>query len=127
MVVPKRDLGAPKTADPTSYRVTTNVLMNAALKLTASTLLLATDEIKKLHYFKYYLQADTANVFWSIPLDKESRRLAAFQTHKGVFAWDRPTMGPGLPRRCNKRPTVQPWTSTYRKRYGTALQHMQMI
>ena len=72
MIVPKRDPGAPKTADPTSYRVTMNALINAALKPAASTLPLATDEIKKLHHFKYYLQADAANAFWSIPLDEES-------------------------------------------------------
>ena len=93
VIVPKRDPGAPKTADPTSYRVTMNALINAALKPAASTLPLATDEIKKLHHFKYYLQADAANAFWSIPLDEESRRLTAFQTHEGVFAWDRLTMG----------------------------------
>ena len=62
-------------------------------KPAASTLPLAADEIKKLHHFKYYLQADAANAFWSIPLDEESRRLTAFQTHEGVFAWDRLTMG----------------------------------
>ena len=93
VIVPKRDPGAPKVADPTSYRVTMNALINGALKPTASTLPLATDEIKKLHHFKYYLQADAANAFWSIPLDEESKRLTAFQTHEGVFAWDRLTMG----------------------------------
>ena len=92
MIVPKRDPGAPKTADPTSYRVTMNALINTVLKPAASTLPLATDEIKKLYHFKYYLQADAANTFWSIPLDEESRRLTAFQTHEGVFAWDRLTM-----------------------------------
>ena len=93
VIVPKRDPGAPKSADPTSYRVTMNALINSALKPTASTLPMATDEIKKLHHYRYYLQADAANAFWSIPLDDESRRLTAFQTHQGVFAWDRLTMG----------------------------------
>ena len=93
VIVPKRDPGAPKSADPTSYRVTMNALINGALKPTASTLPLATDEIKKLHHYRYYLQMDAANAFWSIPLDEESRRLTAFQTHEGVFAWDRLTMG----------------------------------
>jgi hypothetical protein len=30
---------------------------------------------------------------WSIPLDEESKKLMAFQTHEGVFAWSRLTMG----------------------------------
>ncbi len=33
------------------------------------------------------------NAFWSIPLDEESKKLMAFQTHEGVFAWSRLTMG----------------------------------
>ena len=93
VIVPKRDPGAPKTADPTSCRAAMNALINTALKPTASTLPLATDEIKKLHHYRYFLQADAANAFWSIPLDAESRRLTAFQTREGVFAWDRLTMG----------------------------------
>ena len=35
VIVPKRDPGAPKAADPTSYRVTMNALINGALKPTA--------------------------------------------------------------------------------------------
>ncbi len=38
-------------------------------------------------------QANAANAFWSIPLDDESRRMTAFQTHEGIFAWNRLTMG----------------------------------
>jgi L-rhamnose mutarotase len=57
---------------------------------------LATNEIKKLHHWNLYLKADAANVFWSIPLDDESRRMTAFQTHEGIFAWDRLTMGTKL-------------------------------
>ena len=36
---------------------------------------------------------DAMNAFWSIPLDEESKKLMAFQTHEGVFAWSRLTMG----------------------------------
>ena len=93
VIVPKRDPGAPKTSEPTSYRVTMNALINACLKPTPSTLPLATNEIKKLHHWNFYLKADAANAFWSIPLDDESRRMTAFQTHEGIFAWDRLTMG----------------------------------
>ena len=35
VIVPKRDPGAPKTADPTSYRVTMNALINKCLKPTS--------------------------------------------------------------------------------------------
>ncbi len=34
MIVPKRDPGAPKTSEPTSFRVTMNALINACLKPT---------------------------------------------------------------------------------------------
>ena len=54
---------------------------------------MATDEIKKLHHHKYFLQLDGSQAYWSIPIDEESKRLLAFQTHEGVFAWDRLTMG----------------------------------
>ncbi len=42
VIVPKRDAGAPKTSEPTSYRVAMNALINACLKPTPSTLPLAT-------------------------------------------------------------------------------------
>ena len=93
VIVPKREPGALKSADPTSYRVTMNALINGCLKPTPSTLPLALNETKKLHHYKYYLKVDAANAYWSIPLDDESRRMTAFQTHEGVFAWDRLTMG----------------------------------
>ena len=70
-----------------------NALVTKCLKPTASTTPLATDEIKKLHHHKYYLQLDGSQAYWSIPIDEESKRLLAFQTHEGVFAWDRLTMG----------------------------------
>jgi hypothetical protein len=85
--------GSTKESPPTSYRGTTDALINNCLKPVASTLPLVTDEIKKLHAFKYFFKMDAMNAFWSIPLDEESKKLMAFQTHEGVFAWSRLTMG----------------------------------
>jgi hypothetical protein len=70
-----------------------NALTNNCLKPVARTLPLATNEIKKLHDYKFFLKMDAMNAFWSIPLDEESKKLMAFQTHEGVFAWSRLTMG----------------------------------
>ncbi len=70
-----------------------DALINHCLKPVASTLPLATDEIKKLHAYKFFFKMDAMNAFWSIPLDDESKKLMAFQTHEGVFAWNRLTMG----------------------------------
>jgi hypothetical protein len=36
---------------------------------------------------------DAMHAFWAIPLDEESKKILAFQTHEGVFAWSRLTMG----------------------------------
>jgi hypothetical protein len=33
------------------------------------------------------------HAFWAIPLDEESKKLMAFQTHEGVFGWSGLTMG----------------------------------
>ena len=33
------------------------------------------------------------HAFWSIPPSEESKKLLAFQTHEGVFAWTRLAMG----------------------------------
>jgi hypothetical protein len=93
VIVPKRDPGTTKDTPPTSYRVTMDALINNCLKPVASTLPLATDEIKKLHGLKYFLKLDAMHAFWAIPLDEESKKLMAFQTHEGVFAWSRLTMG----------------------------------
>ena len=109
VIVPKRDPGAPKSSDPTGYRVTMDALINRCLKPVASIMPLATDEIKKLHHYKYYLQLDGSQAFWSIPLDEDSRKLLAFQTHEGVFAWDRLTMG------------AQPSSSVQQGAYNEAL------
>ena len=70
-----------------------DALVNNCLKPVASTLPLATDEIKKLHGKRFFLKLDAMHAFWAIPLDEESKKLMAFQTHEGVFAWSRLTMG----------------------------------
>ena len=70
-----------------------NALINKCLKPTASQTPLAADEVKKLHHCTYYLNLDGSQAYWSIPVDKETKGLLAFQTHEGVFAWDRLTMG----------------------------------
>ena len=62
-----------------------DALINNCLKPVASTLPLATDEIKKLHGKRYFLKLDAMHAFWAIPLDEESKKLMAFQTHEGVF------------------------------------------
>ena len=93
VIVPKRDPGTSKDSPPTSYRVTMDALINDCLKPVASTLPLATDEIKKLHGYQYFIKLDAMHAFWAIPLDEESKKLLAFQTHEGVFMWSRLTMG----------------------------------
>ena len=56
VIVPKREPGSTKDSPPTSYRVTMDALINHCLKPVASTLPLATDEIKKLHAYKFFLR-----------------------------------------------------------------------
>jgi hypothetical protein len=72
-----------------------DALIYNCLKPVASTLPLATDEIKKkLHGKRFFLnKLDAMHAFWAIPRDEESKKLLAFQTHEGVFAWSRLTMG----------------------------------
>ena len=94
VIVPKREPGSTKDSAPTGHRVTMNAVISGCIKPAASITPLATDEIKKLHHYKYYLQLDGSQAFWSIPLTEESKKLLAFQTHEGVFAWDRLTMRP---------------------------------
>jgi hypothetical protein len=93
VIVPKRDPGTPKESSPTSYRVTMDALVKKCLKPVANTLPLTTDEIKKLHSKQFFFKLDVMHAFWAIPLDEESKKLMAFQTHEGVFAWIRLTMG----------------------------------
>ena len=79
VIVPKREPGSTKESPPTSYRVTMDALIKLCLRPVASTLPLATDEIKKLNAFKFFLKMDAMNAFCSIPLDEESKKLMAFQ------------------------------------------------
>jgi hypothetical protein len=75
------------------FRVCVNALINKCLKPNASTIPLATDEIKKLEGYKYYLQADGFSAYWSIPVCEESKRLTAFHTPDGIHCWTRLMMG----------------------------------
>ena len=75
VIVPKGEPGKPKDAPPTSYRVTMDALINNCLKPVASTLPLATDEIKKLHGKRFFLKLDAMHAFWAIPLCEESKKL----------------------------------------------------
>ncbi len=70
VIVPKSDSGTPKDSPPTSYRVTVNVI-NDCLKPVASTLPLATDEVKKLRENRCFIKLDAMHAFWAIPLDEE--------------------------------------------------------
>jgi hypothetical protein len=69
VIVPKLDPGMPKNSPPTSCRVTMNAIINDCLKPVASTLPLATDEIKKLHGFKYFIKADAMHAHWFVCLE----------------------------------------------------------
>jgi hypothetical protein len=71
------------------FRLCVNALINKCLKPNASTVPLATDKIKKLHGFNYYLQVDGFSVNWSIPVCDESKRLTAFHTPDGIHCWNR--------------------------------------
>jgi hypothetical protein len=53
---------------------------------------LATDEIKKLHGYKYYLQVDGFSAYWSIPVCEESKRLPAFHTPDRIHCCNRLVM-----------------------------------
>ena len=75
VIVPKQEPGEPKSAPPTAYRVTMDALINHCLKPVASTLPLATDEIKKLHGKRFFLKMDAMHAFWAIPLDEESKKV----------------------------------------------------
>jgi hypothetical protein len=60
VIVPMLDPGQPKNAPPTAYRVTMDALVNHSLKPVASTLPLATDEIKKLHSKRFFFKVDAS-------------------------------------------------------------------
>ena len=93
VIVPKLDPGQSKESLEHGFRVTVNALFNKCLKPAASTIPLATSEIKKLHNKKFFAQIDGLSAFWSIPVGEESKRLTAFHTPDGVYCWDRLLMG----------------------------------
>ena len=93
VIVPKLAPGQSKDDPEHGFRVCVNALINKCLKPCASTMLLATDEITKLHGMKYYLQADGARAYWSIPVCEEIKRLTAFHTPDGIYSWNRLLMG----------------------------------
>ncbi len=86
---PKFAPGQMKDDPDHGFRVCVNALINKCLKPYASTVPLATDEIKKLHGYSYYLQIDGFSAYWSIPVCEESKRLTAFHTPDGIHCWNR--------------------------------------
>jgi hypothetical protein len=93
VIAPKFAPGQMKDDPDHGFRVCVNALINKCLKPYASTVPLATDEIKKLHGCKYYLQIDGFSAYWSIPVCEESKRLTAFHTPDGIHCWNRLMMG----------------------------------
>jgi hypothetical protein len=87
------DPGQSKESLEHGFRITVNALFNKCLKPAASTIPLATSEIKKLHNKKFFAQIDGLSAFWSIPVGEESKRLTALHTPDGVYCWDRLLMG----------------------------------
>ena len=81
VIVPKLAPGQSKDDPDHGFRVCVNALINKCLKPCSSTIPLATDELTKLHGCKYYLQADGASAYWSIPVCEESKRL--------TYCWNR--------------------------------------
>ena len=66
VIAPKFAPGQMKDDPDHGFRVCVNALINKCLKPYASTVPLATDEIKKLHGCRYYLQVDGFSAYWSI-------------------------------------------------------------
>jgi hypothetical protein len=93
VIVPKLAPGQAKDDPDHYFRVCVNALTNKCIKPDASTNPLAVDKIKKLAHFKYFLQLDGANAYWSIPVCEESMRLTAFHTPDGLYCWNRLLMG----------------------------------
>jgi hypothetical protein len=112
VIVPKRDPGTPKDSLPTSYRVTMDALVNNCLKPVASTLPLATDEIKKLHSKRFFFELDAMHAFWAIPLDEESKKLMDFKPMKEFLLGAGSQWDDDQQVKSNKRRTTMPWTCT---------------
>ena len=66
VIAPKYAPGQMKDDPDHGFRVCVNALINKCLKPYASTVPLATDEIKKLYGFNYYLQGKIKSTLWSI-------------------------------------------------------------
>ena len=86
VIAPKCDPGQMKDDPDHGFRVCVNALVNKCLKPYANTVPLATDEIKKLSGYKYFLQVGGFSAYWSIPVCEESRRLTAFHTPGGIHS-----------------------------------------
>ena len=86
VIAPKCDPGQMKDDPDHGFRVCVNALINKCLKPYANTVPLATDEIKKLSGYKYFLQVGGFSAYWSIPVCEESRRLTAFHTPGGIHS-----------------------------------------
>jgi hypothetical protein len=86
VIAPKFDPGQMKDDPDHGFRVCVNALINKCLKPYASTVPLATDEIKQLSGYKYFLQVDGFSAYWSIPGCEESKRLTAFHTPDGIHS-----------------------------------------
>jgi hypothetical protein len=93
VIAPKLAAGQTEDDPDHGFRVCVNALINKFLKPYASTVPLATDEIKKLHGFNYYPQVDGFSAYWSIPVCEESKRFTAFHTPDGIHCWNRLMMG----------------------------------
>jgi hypothetical protein len=93
VIVPKLAPGQAKDDPDHGFRVCVNALINKCIKLDVSTISLAVDEIKKLANFKYFLQLDGANAYWSISLCEGRMRLTAFHTPDGLYCWNHLLMG----------------------------------
>jgi hypothetical protein len=96
-----------------------DALINHCLKPVASTLPLATDEIKKLHNKRFFFKVDAMHAFWAIPLDEESKKMLAFQTLEGVFAWSRSPWDADRPVKSNKQHFTMLWINTCRRNFAT--------
>ena len=93
VIVPKYAPGQSKGDADHGFRMCVNALVNKCLKPCASTIPLAADEIKKLSNCKYFLQADGANAYWSMPVCEESKRRTAFHMPDGIICCNRLLMG----------------------------------
>jgi hypothetical protein len=72
-----------------------NAIINDCLKPVASTLPLATDEIKKIHGYKFFIKAD------------------AMHAHGIGSPWD-----VALPVKFNRLPSIKLWTTIFRHSIG---------